>query len=330
MKNLVLFLGFLIILSSCERSEDVLPSTSEPRYSNQRGAFYEYLISPSSTNPSILLFNNKHYVCVDTRTTLKNKLFVFFPGTGGSPEFYKLIAKKAAALGYHAIGLMYPNSSDIYSWSGLNPDNTQFGKCRYEIFTGIDQTAGVNVDTNNCINGRLYKLLQYLSIQYPALNFQQFVTGKNVNWSKCVLAGHSQGGGHAFYIAKQVAVDRTIAFASIDWNGLLNTSAAWVSAPGATPVSKFYSINSIYDEVFSYANVQSQLSTMGLSGNATSIDNVAYPYGASHKLITSATPALSLLVPNHNLTCLDAYVPKTSSGNVKTTFGNAWQYLISY
>lgn len=329
MKHLISLLSFLFVFASCERAEETTPQSVQ-QYSNQRGAFYEFLIAPSATNPSIFLFNNRHYVSVDTRTTLKNKLFVFFPGTGGSPEFYKLIVKKAASLGYHAIGLMYPNSSDMYSWSSLNPDNTQFGKCRNEIFTGVNQTAGVTVDANNCINGRLSKLLQYLAATYPTLGFQQFLTGQNVNWNQCVLAGHSQGGGHAFYIAKQVPVDRAIAFASIDWNGALNTSADWVSQPGATPISKFYSINSTRDEVFSYANVQTQLANMGLLGNAISIDNTTSPYGLSRKLITTATPALFVVVPNHNVTCLDAYVPKTTSGAVKSTFGNAWQYLISY
>jgi hypothetical protein len=328
MKKILLFLSFALVFNSCERIEDVQPENPVAR--TQAGALYEYLVAPSATNPSIFLFNNNHYVCVDTRTTLKNKLFIFFPGTGGSPEFYKLIVKRAAALGYHAIGLMYPNSSDIYSWSGTNPDNTQFGKCRQEIFDGTNQTLGVTVDANNCIKGRLYALLQYLASRYPTLNFQQFINGTDVSWSKLTLAGHSQGGGHAFYIAKRVVVERTIAFASIDWNTLLNRSADWVRSAGVTPISKFYSINSTRDEVFSYTRVQTQLNDMGLSGSAVSIDNTTIPYSNTRRLTTSATPAFSLVVPNHNIACLDQYVPKTNTGAVTTRFSNAWTYLISY
>jgi hypothetical protein len=327
MKKLLFLLPLLITLNACERNEEASPSEPVPV---RRGAFYEYLVPPSATNPSILLYNNNHYVCVDTRTTLKNKLFIFFPGTSGSPEVYKLIVKKAASLGYHAIGLMYPNGSELYSWSASNPDNSQFGKCRQEIFDGTNQTLGVNVDANNCIKGRLYKLLQYLSTRYPGLNFQQFMNGSDVYWNKCRLAGHSQGGGHAFYIAKRVAVDKSVAFASIDWNTALNRSADWVSVAGATPVSQFYSINSTRDEVFAYTNVQTQLADMGLAGTAVSIDNTASPYGGTHKLTTSTNAAITVLVPNHNLTCLDAYVPKTSTGAVTTSMANAWTYLINY
>ena len=328
MKKTILLILLSIHFFSCERCDDITPDTPVP--TERRAALYQYSIAPSSTNSSILFYNSNHYVCIDTRTTLRNKLFVFFPGTSGSPEFYKLIVKKAASLGYHAIGLMYPNGSEIYSWSAANPDNSQFGKCRQEIFDGTNQTLGVTVDANNCIKGRLLRLLQYLSATYPDLNFQQFINGNDVYWNKCTLAGHSQGGGHAFYIAKRVSVEKTIAFASIDWNTYYGRSADWVIQPGATPVSKYYSINSTRDEVFAYSNVQTQLSDMALPGNVTSIDNTASPYGGTHKLVTSATPATLLLVPNHNLTCLDAYVPKTSTGAVTTAFSNAWTYLMTY
>lgn len=329
MKKVLYVLLVVLAFSSCERA-DLSPNSSKAPIPQLRGALYEYNIAPSATNPSIFLYNNSHFVSVDTRTTLRNKLFIFLPGTGGSPDFYRLIVRRAAALGYHAVGLMYPNGSELYSWSGSNPDNSQFGKCRQEIFDGTNQTLGVTVDGNNCIKGRLVKLLQYLATQYPSLNYQQFLNGNDLKWNQCVLAGHSQGGGHAFYIAKQVSVDKTIAFASIDWNALLGRSADWESVSGATPISKFYSFNSPRDEVFNYTNVQTQLNDMGIQGAAVSIDNSTIPYNNTRRLITNATPATLIVVPNHNVTCLDPYVPKTSRGAVTTAFTNAWNYLLTY
>ena len=329
MKKIIFAIALSSLLFGC--SKDTFNDNYSYNVNRAAGALYEYLIAPSATNSNITTFNNNHYVCVDTRTTLKNKLFVFFPGTTGSPEFYKLIVKKAASLGYHAIGLMYPNGYDMYTASAASSDSTQFGKCRQEIFDGTNQTTGVNVDVNNCIKNRLYKLLVYLNQQYPALNYGQFINGDTVRWSKCSLAGHSQGGGHAFYIAKKVGVERAISFASIDWNTYYGKSAPWVKQSGITPISKFYSINSTKDEVFSYSNVQTQLADMGLTGNAVSIDNNSSPYSSTHKLTTSATPAIALVAwPNHNITCLDQYVPKDRQGAVASSFANAWTYLISY
>jgi hypothetical protein len=238
--------------------------------------------------------------------------------------------KQAASQGYHAIGLMYPNDPSIYTASNNDTTNTQFAKCRQEIFDGTDQTSGISVDTNNCIKNRLYKLLLYLQITYPTQNWSQYILNGQVDWNKCVVAGHSQGGGHAFFIAKKVAVDKAICFSSIDWNSALNRSAAWVTLVGATPINKFYSFNGTNDEVFNYANVQTQLTDMGIIGTSISIDNNISSYSSTHRLTTSATPALSIApFPNHNLTCLDMSVPKTSSGTVTTAFINSWNYLLN-
>ena len=98
-----------IFLASCKKNNDVTTNVGNPTDSSGSvGQFYEYNILPSATNSSIVLFNSVHEVCLDTRTTLKNKLFVFLPGTTGFPATYKLIVKQAASQGYHAIGLMYP------------------------------------------------------------------------------------------------------------------------------------------------------------------------------------------------------------------------------
>lgn len=322
----------LLVLASCKKNNDVTTNGGSTTDTSSRsvGQLYEYNILPSTTNSSILLFNSAHLACLDTRTTLKNKLFVFLPGTTGFPATYKLIVKQAALQGYHAIGLMYPNDASIYTASNNDTTNTQFAKCRQEIFDGTNQTSGVSVDTNNCIKNRLYKLLLYLQRTYTNQNWSQYILNGQVNWSKIIIAGHSQGGGHAFFIAKKVVVDKTISFSSIDWNSALNRSAAWVTQTGATPISKFYSFNGTRDEVFSYTNVQTQLADMGITGSPVSIDNNASPYSSTRRLTTTATPALSIApFPNHNLTCLDMSVPKTSSGTVTTAFINAWNYLLN-
>ncbi len=294
------------------------------------GKYYEYAILPSATHSAITTYNNEHEVVLDTRVPLKNKLFLFLPGTTGYPAVYKQIVKRAAALGYHAIGLMYPNNSDIYTAAGSNNDLNEFGKCRQEIFDGSDQTTGVNVNTDNCIKTRLNKLLVYLQQHYPGQAWQQFLVNGEIDWSKCVVSGHSQGGGHAFFIAKKFLVDRVISFSSIDWNTNLNQSATWVTQPGPTPISKFYSFNGLRDQIFSYSNVVTQLSEMGLTGPAISIDSNQPPYSNSHTLTTNATASILVLFPDHNITVLDAYVPKDNQGNVVSSFLNAWTYLLNY
>jgi len=326
MKKIYLISCFFLLLISCKKTS---VTDSNNNGGNETPQLFEYNVLPSATNPAITAYNSENFISVDTRLTLRNKLFVFLPGTTGSPNFYKLIVKKAASLGYHAIGLMYPNSSDLYTASTASSDLLEFGRCRQEIFDGTNQTSGVSVDSNNCIKSRLYKLLQYLSVQHPNQNWQQFISNGEIVWANCVIAGHSQGGGHAFYISKKLAVDRAISFSSIDWNSNLNQSAEWVTSTGLTPTSKLYSFNGTNDEIFNYANVQTQLTDMNLIGAPINIDASIMPYQNSHRLITSATPGFNFIVPNHNLTVLDQYVPKSTTGEVLSSFSNAWTYLLT-
>jgi hypothetical protein len=311
---------------ACKKSD---PPAPEP-IPYPVAALYQYNVLPSATHAAITVFNNEHFACLDTRVTAKNKLFIFFPGTSGTPAFYKTIVQKAAALGYHAIGLMYPNNSDLYIASASSLNNNLFGLCRSEIFTGADVTTGVTVNTENCIRTRLIKLLQYLQQQNPWQNWQQFLSGTaDVNWSKCLLSGHSQGGGHAAYIGKQVSVDRVIVFSSIDWNGLLNKSANWVSAPGATPVNKYYNFFHPADEIFNWSNARQQFVDAAVPGLPVNTDSVSAPYNSSNNLYTRTTPGLAVFVPNHNVTCLDLYLPLNGSGQLPGTFTAAWEYLLN-
>jgi hypothetical protein len=324
-------LYFLLLLTifSCKKSDNNNSGNNNNNNNQETPQLFKYEITPSATNPAISSFNNVHEVALDTRTTLRNKLFVFLPGTGGFPSVYQLIVNKAAAMGYHSIGLMYPNSQAIYTAAGSSTNLNDFGNCRQEIFDGVDHATGVSVDGNNCIHSRLIKLLEYLQQQHPTQNWGQFLSGSDVDWSKVVVAGHSQGGGHAFYISKIKSVERAISFASIDWNSNFNQGAAWINMTGATPVSKLYSINGLRDQIFAYANVQTQLSDLGLAGPAMSIDGNNPPYSNSHTLTTNATPALAEPFTNHhNLTCLDAYVPKDALGNPAPNFDKAWSYLL--
>lgn len=329
MKKIYIISCYFLFLISCKKTTVTDPNNNGNNGNNVTPQLYEYNVLPSATNAMITSYNAEHFISVDTRTTLKNKLFVFLPGTTGSPNFYKLIVKKAAALGYHAIGLMYPNSSDLYTASTTSSDLLEFGRCRQEIFDGTNQTSGVSVNNNNCIKSRLYKLIQYLSLQNPNQNWQQFISNGEIVWANCVIAGHSQGGGQAFYISKKVLVNKAISFSSIDWNSSLSRSAEWVTSAGLTPTSKLYSFNGTNDEIFNYVNVQTQLTEMNLLGNPINIDASTPPYENSHRLITSATPGFSILFPNHNLTVLDQYVPKANNGEVSTSFSNAWTYLLN-
>src|SRR6185436_11530862 len=70
-------------------------------------------IAPKETDDEITTDLESHYVALNKTIPRKNLLFLFFPGTGGTPFFYQNLLNTAADLGFHAIGLNYPNDEAV-------------------------------------------------------------------------------------------------------------------------------------------------------------------------------------------------------------------------
>jgi pimeloyl-ACP methyl ester carboxylesterase len=67
-------------------------------------------------------------------------------------------------------------------------------------------------------------------------------------WSRIAVAGHSQGAGHAAYIAKKYEVDRVLMFSGPqDYFDDLAQPAAWEKQPGATAPSRFFAFLNLHD-----------------------------------------------------------------------------------
>jgi len=138
----------------------------------------QYQILPSATDVNINTFTNtdqKHIVFLNNSVSKKNQLFIFLPGTGGNPSNIQRIDSLAANLGYHSIGLMYPNEPAIGSLCASNSDIDCYTKTRMEVIDGTDRTTLITVDRANSIENRIIKLLHYLQLQNPAENWSQFL-----------------------------------------------------------------------------------------------------------------------------------------------------------
>src|SRR5256712_8725084 len=156
-----------------------------------------------ATNPAIGRFLDKHYAWLDTTARTNHKLLLFMPGTGLTPAVYQLVQQEAARVGYHVIGLMYPNSPGLAKVCPNDPDPAAcYENSRPEIIDWIHPSPWVDVNVANSIDNRLTKLLQYLAQQYPDEEWGRFLAHDKPKWSQIAVSGHSQGGGHAAMIAK--------------------------------------------------------------------------------------------------------------------------------
>ncbi|HKC68513.1 MAG TPA: T9SS type A sorting domain-containing protein [Bacteroidia bacterium] len=294
----------------------------------QLNTFY---VKPHVIDTAYLTAQDSHYVALSASATSNNLLLVFLDGSGSNTKDYTDIPKLAASLGYHVVSIAYPNSPTVGSLCDSSTDSLCFDKVRQEICYGTPVSSSVSVDTLNSINIRLTKLLQYLSATYPANGWNQFLSNNNVVWSSVVTSGHSQGSGHAMYLAKTQSVHRVIMFSGVDDYSLhFNKSAHWLFNTSLTPTAGIYSFLHLQDDVEPYKYEYKNLQTLGLMANgddSTNVDNLSTPYNNSHCLYTNATPSHST-IPSayHDATAVDYFTPVNGT---QLLFNPVWTYMLT-
>lgn len=255
------------------------------------------------------------------------------PGTGAIPRFYRSIARTGAARGYHSIGLAYPNDTAVNDLCAgtIDPDCT--GNSRREIITGENVSAQVAVNPANAITGRLTALLTYLNQTFPNEGWGQYLRGGMVDWSLVTVAGHSQGSGHAAFMAKLFSLDRSVMFSGpsdLPVGG--NPTARWLSLPNITPASRQYGFTHVDDELVPLALVRTNWTALGLAapgGTAFSVDGASPPFGGSQQLSTRAPagvmPGPITLFPFHSAPVADVVTPSNAQGT--PLYEPVWIYL---
>ncbi len=281
-------------------------------------ALVERDVLPVATDPTISTDLEAHFAINPApAVTARGQLFVFFPGTFATPSLYRRVVRTGAAQGFHALGLNYPNSQAVSSLCNNSADVDCHGSVRREILTGQDLSSLIAVSPANSINNRLIKLLTYLHAQNPTEGWGQYLVAGQPNWTRIRVAGHSQGGGHAGYIAKLYAVDRAVYFSSPgDWRNGASQPATWIVTPGATTAARQYGFTHVQDPLVPLAIATSVWQALGLSGPPTTVDGASAPYMGSHQLTTNAAPnqAGSGGSPFHGAPVVDSQVPLTPSG----------------
>ncbi len=282
------------------------------------------LIRPSQTDSAITTEDEFHYTYITTAA--RNKLFLFFPGTGGLPQHYQLVLRTAANLGFHAIGLRYPNAIAINDVCALTLDTTCHRRARLEILDGTDRHPTIAVNRTNSIENRLIKLLKYLRTNYPAENWQQYLTNDSVIvWNKMIVSGHSQGGGHAGIIGKFHDVAGVVMFAAMDWLAFLNRNADWITMPGQTPASRLYGFTHYRD---ASVEINKQITTWrnyGMLGSLVNVDTTSPPFANSHTFTTFLPPAFDT-TNFHGSVAVSVYTPLATNGT--PVYAPLWEYMM--
>jgi hypothetical protein len=284
-------------------------------------------VLPRSTDACITQRNDSHYVYRAPAVTAVGRLLVFLPGTGAVAQNYQLILAQAARAGYHAIGISYPNETAVGTLCASEP-TTCYAATRLEILTGQATSSVTDVSRTNSIENRIVKLLRFMRTTEPSANWEQFLVNDSTpNWSNISIAGHSQGGGHALFVAQRYSVLRASAYASYgDYLFNSTTPAPWVTASYATPASRIFGFISTADELISPLGALSTWATIGMSGSVVNVDVTPSPYGTAQRFVTAAAPENPALVlaANHNVVAVDVNTPKVGGVPV---FASVWRAM---
>lgn len=179
---------------------------------------YEVLkVKPSEADPSVRKWDSAHIVLYD-KAIKNNKVLLWLTGTGGSTDHYpQSFFKTALDQGYRVIALSFmsiPGVSQICIEDYLSKNVDCAAEFRRKRIYGDNIFQPIPDQYQDAIVPRLTKLLQYLSENDKEGGWSQYLdqsTGKPA-WSKIAIAGQSQGGGMAEFIAQHESVARIISF----------------------------------------------------------------------------------------------------------------------
>lgn len=243
-------------IAEAQQQPATAPNSSQNQLSPEAKAFAKALVAemprlnngtveeipPSAADPQIKRFDAPNIVAYHTDVKSDAPLLVWFSGTGGTPQTGWLFIKAAADAGYRVIGLMYDNGVSDPQTCGPNPDPACADRFRQKRIFGDDVSKDIDDLPAESVVNRLTKLLHYLDAHHPGRGWAQYLSNGEPNWSRIAVAGHSQGGGVAAYIAKKKLVYRVINLSGAwdrteqgakDW-------ALWITSPSETPMSRWY------------------------------------------------------------------------------------------
>ena len=228
-----------------------------------------FKVEPSQTDPAITTVHGPDIALYDPQAVDRHRLFLFIVGTGAKATGSRLIDTVFAKWGYHAISIDYEDNVIAVSCAhSLNP--ATFGRYHAAIITGAPVSAKVKISAANSILNRFQKLLIYLVKHDPRGGWGQFVKNDRPVWPHIIVAGHSQGSGHAAYIGKLFRVDRVLMFSGPqDYMDNLHRPARWLLRKSATPPSRFFAFLALKDPFNVRHQIANCMVLMHLSKPAT-------------------------------------------------------------
>jgi pimeloyl-ACP methyl ester carboxylesterase len=169
------------------------------------------------------------------------------PGTNGKATNFASFDSTFAAMGYYVITPDYINTV-LTTVCSKSEDSTCFNNFRQEIMFGTPVSDKVDVDSVNSLENRIATLLNYLAKQEGSKGWNRFVKNGQPRWDRIIVAGHSQGAGHAAYLGKHFKTAGVLLFSGPqDFLQHFNAPASWQFEAGKTAPRRYQAFLHLQD-----------------------------------------------------------------------------------
>lgn len=204
-------------------------------------------VNPHLVASDIQQVHGPNIALYDSSVPSQHKLIFMIEGTGASAMSMHVNDRVFAAMGFHVISVDYENNI-ISTVCEHSKDSACSYDFRKEIITGEPLSNLTNVDSANSLLNRFSTFLQYLVKNDPRGGWEKFLEGNIPRWEDIIVAGHSQGSGHAALLGKMFKVNRVLIFSGPqDYLVDLGMPSPWLSEKGATPEDRYYAFLSLRD-----------------------------------------------------------------------------------
>ncbi|MEN0021141.1 MAG: hypothetical protein AAF747_09690 [Planctomycetota bacterium] len=291
-------------------------------------------VDPLTTDPGIVDvelpnagdLDRDHVVATSRAEEPNGRLFVWISGSGATPGQYLEVTRTAAEQGYDAVGVVYASWPPVNDITTQNPDTELPELIRRERIFGEPFPGGSGVDPANGIENRLIKLLQHQASAFPNERWTDYLTPTGgVDWSRIVVAGHSQGAGHSAYLGKIRRVAGVLIFGGPgDFVQGFGT-APWVIEPGITPPGRSLAFVHLDDATAPGFFFNQRILGLNAFGDLQGVDRRPASELTSH-MLTSGFP-----VPpgqtGHSAVCVDGRMPLNADGSPR--YEPVWAYMLT-
>jgi pimeloyl-ACP methyl ester carboxylesterase len=204
-------------------------------------------VHPDKMNPAIQEVHGPNIALYDTSIQSQDKLIFMIQGTGGSAAGMRSVDSVFAAMDFHVVSIDYKNNV-ISTICAHSKDQSCSERFRREIITGKPLSNKTKVDSVNSILNRFKTFLRYLVKDDSEGGWNKYMKDGRPQWSHIIVAGHSQGAGHAAMLGKMFKVNRVLIFSGPqDYLEDLDMPSPWLSKKSATPENRYFAFLNLKD-----------------------------------------------------------------------------------